>query len=171
MCFVCLGQATEWLFSFELLVLKLKLSIAFWGGKIIFGNFRYKSRDATKKIICLMSKSFALISNFFFFLCGLWDNTSSHNSFTNWHALGILFELECKDKGVFWVVALSLFLDPVRENFSPSQAAQQGVLSTEHWETVFGTGTPNAAAEALVGSLTLSVQLPPPIIALVAGGL
>lgn len=64
----------------------------------------------------------------------------------------------------------ALSLDTVWESFTPLQAAQQGVLPTEHWEIIPGTGTPSAAAEAVVGSLTHNVQLPSPI-NLVAGGL
>lgn len=47
-------------------------------------------------------------------------------------------------------MALLLSLDAVWESFTPLQAAQQGVLPTEHWEIIPGTGTPSAAAEAVV---------------------
>lgn len=55
-------------------------------------------------------------------------------------------------------MALFLFLNTRRENFTPLQAAQQGVLPTEYWETILGTGTQNAADETVVGSLTHNVH-------------
>lgn len=58
-------------------------------------------------------------------------------------------------------MALFLFLDTVWESFTLLPAAQQGVLPTEHWETIPGTGTPSAADEAVLGSLTHKAQLLP----------
>lgn len=41
---------------------------------------------------------------------------------------------------------------------APLQAAQQGMLPTEHWETVLCTVIQNSAAEAVVGSPSHNVQ-------------
>lgn len=59
----------------------------------------------------------------------------------------------------------------MRQNFTPLQGSTaRDATPWEHWETILGTGTQNAVAEAVLGSLNHNVPLPPPV-TLAAGGL